>query len=109
MPTASPSAERHQHNYRGAFTCYDCGAPGGPAPTLAALDRLDAGGGEVIPDWDRCGCACKCRYRANDAEGFGMCGNCLRWWIKASDRCICELDGDDPCKCGAISKHWQPV
>jgi hypothetical protein len=33
---------------------------------------------------ERCGCICGCLYRGDDV--WGMCGNCLAWWISQSTR-----------------------
>jgi hypothetical protein len=41
-------------------------------------------GAPRVPAEDRCGCICGCRYRGGDE--FGMCGNCVRWWMRQSER-----------------------
>ncbi len=59
--------------------------------------------------FDRCGCACDCRYRWSDSD-FEMCGHCMRWWLADSDKCTCESSVDEkPCVCGVPFKHYAPV
>lgn len=81
---------------------------------MTALDEYKAANPDLI-----CGCMCGCSalssagqsiWRGTPSNGHddGLCKGCMNLWLFLSEKCECDYEDHDYCRCGAI-KHSAPV
>ena len=75
-------------------------------PTRAAVAVLEPAE-QTIDGISVCSCVCGCSLRSISGSNE-LCGNCERWWLQQSEKCICDYDEVNHCVCGSI-QHGEPL